>query len=188
MFKDYIIETERLIIRPYKLEDVEGTYEVVSEEDFFKYIPEKVPSLEDVRKIIQWSMDCSAKNTQEKIYKFNNVIIHKEHNKIIGYCGLGPDDLDLEEVEVYYGLSKKYRGIGLASEATSAIIKYGFETIKLKKIIALVDYRNLPSIKLEEKMGMKYHFKIGELSKGLEDFNGHCYYSLSLEKYIDNTL
>ncbi len=120
------------------MEDVDQIYEVVSEKDFYQYIPEEVPTRDGVLKIIEWSIEQNEKNTPEKIYKFNLSIIHKEDSKIIGYCGLGPDDLGMGETEIYYGVSSKYRKQGLALEAARATLKYGFEIIGLKKIIAFV--------------------------------------------------
>ncbi|NFF39701.1 GNAT family N-acetyltransferase [Clostridium argentinense] len=184
MFVDARIETNRLLIRPYSLEDAERIYQIVGEKNFYKYIPEDVPSLDEVKDIIKWSIDCCKKNTPDKIYKFNLAIIHKDDNKVIGYCGLGPDDLNLQEVELYYGLSNEYRSQGLASEAAYALVEYGFKVIKLKKIIGLVDAENTHSIKLVEKLGMKYHFKIKDLPKNLSYFENLSYYSILREEFI----
>lgn len=186
MFIDSRIETDRLVIRPYAIEDVDGIYEVVSENGFYQYIPEEIPSRDGVRQIIDWSIAQNRKNTPEKIYKFNLAIIHKEDKKIIGYCGLGPDDLGMGETEIYYGISSSYRKRGLAREAAHAALTYGFEVIGLKKIIAFADYRNLPSLKLLEKLGMKYHFRIGHLPEENKDFEGQCYYTISAEQFLDS--
>ena len=47
-------------------------------------------------------MEQNKKNLTDKIHKFTLAIIYKEHNKIIGYCGLGLDDLEMGEIEIYY--------------------------------------------------------------------------------------
>lgn len=184
MFEGARIETDRLLIRPYSLEDAERIFQIVGEENFYQYIPEDVPSLDEVKDIIKWSINCCKKNTPDKIYKFNLAIIHKGDNKVIGYCGLGPDDLDLQEVELYYGLSNEYRSQGLASEAAHALVAYGFKVIKLKKIIGLVDAQNTHSIKLVEKLGMRYHFKIKDLPKNLSYFENLSYYSVLREEFV----
>ncbi|CAM5209105.1 Ribosomal-protein-alanine N-acetyltransferase OS=Ureibacillus acetophenoni OX=614649 GN=SAMN05877842_11536 PE=4 SV=1 [Ureibacillus acetophenoni] len=184
MFINARIETDRLIIRPYQIDDLDQTYEVVSEKDFYQYIPEEIPDRDGVRKIIEWSMEQNKKNTTEKIYKFNLTIIHKEDYRVIGYCGLGPDDLGMGETEIYYGISSKYRKQGLALEAAKATMKYGFEVIGLKKIMAFADYRNLPSLKILENLGMQYHFRISHLKEDLSDFEGQCYYTITAEKYF----
>ncbi|TDL65045.1 N-acetyltransferase [Rhodococcus qingshengii] len=120
-------------------------------------------------------MERNKKNTHEKIYKFNLSIIHNEDNRIIGYCGLGPDDLKMGEIELYYGISSLYRKQALALVAARAIVQYGFEVIGLPKIIAFTDERNQPSIKTLVKLGMNYHFKIRNLLEDYKDFEGQCY-------------
>lgn len=183
MFINARIETNRLIIRPYCLNDIDEIYATVSEKDFYKYIPEEIPSQDGLKRIIEWSIEQNKKNTPDKIYKFNLAIIHKQDNKVIGYCGLGPDDLGMNEVELYYGISFNYRKQGLAFEAANATLKYGFGIIGLKKIIALADYRNLPSIKLLENLGMKYHFRISHLKEEHRDFEGQCYYTITAQQF-----
>jgi [ribosomal protein S5]-alanine N-acetyltransferase len=163
--------------------ETESIYTAVSEKNFYQYIPEEIPTREDVEKIIKWSMEQNKKNTHEKIYKFNLSIIHKEDNRIIGYCGLGPDDLKMGEIELYCGISSLYRKQGLAIEAARAIVQYGFEVIGLPKIIAFTDERNQPSIKILVKLGMNYHFKIRNLLEDYKDFEGQCYYTLIAEEY-----
>ena len=184
MFIDAVIDTERLVIRPYCLEDLDGLYLAVSEENFYQYIPEEIPTRNDVANIIKWSMEQNNKNTKDKIYKFNLAIFHKEDQRIIGYCGLGPDDLQMGEIEIYYGISSLYRKQGIAFEAARAVLQYGFEVIGLPKIVALADYRNEPSLKILEKLGMNYHFRIGNLPKALQGFEGQCYYTLLAENYF----
>lgn len=186
MFTNARIETNRLIIRPYSLENIDETYEVVSEKNFYQYIPEDIPSRDGVRQIIEWSIAQNKKNTREKIYKFNLAIIHKADNRVIGYCGLGPDDLGMGETEIYYGLSSKYRKQGLALEAARATLEYGFEVIQLQKIMAFAHYQNQPSLNLLEKLGLKYHFRISHLQEEHKDFEGQCYYSITAEEYRKN--
>ncbi|SOC24348.1 RimJ/RimL family protein N-acetyltransferase [Ureibacillus xyleni] len=184
MFLNAKIETDRLIIRPFCLEDLDELYSVVSEENFHEYIPEETPTRENLEKNIIWSMQQNKKNTQDKIYKFNLSIIHKKDQKLIGFCGLGPDDLNMGETEIYYGISSLYRKQGLAFEAAKATLQYGFEVIGLSKIIAFVDYRNEPSIGIVNNLGMKYHFRIGNLTEQYKDFEGQCYYTMLAEEYF----
>ncbi len=183
MFINAKIETIRLILRPYCLEDVDDIYTIVNENDFYQYIPEEVPTHEDVKKIIEWSIKQNQRNTADKIYKFTNAIIHKKDNKIIGYCGLGPDDLGMGQIELYYGISSEYRRLGLAREAARAIIKYGFEVIGLDRIVAFVHYENLSSLKLLESLGMSYHFRINNLDDENKNFDGHCYYTITKQQF-----
>ena len=77
-------------------------------------------------------------------------------------------------VEVLYALSKDYWGKGYATEGAYASLKYGFNVLKLDKIIGLTKLENKASIKVLEKIGLSYqgnkrvfgmecrYFEIGE--------------------------
>ncbi len=184
MFLDAVIETGRVLIRPFQAEDLNEMYAVVSEKDFFTYIPEKEPTLQDIAENISWSTVQNKKNTQKKIYKFNLSIIHKETQEFIGYCGLGPDDLQIGDIELYYGIGRKYQKQGLAFEACTALLKYSFETIGLTKIALYIDHRNEPSLKLAARLGATYRYKMVELKEEYKQFENYLYYTITDDDYF----
>ncbi|EON73078.1 GNAT family N-acetyltransferase [Lysinibacillus sphaericus] len=184
MFLNLHIETERLVIRPYALTDVDALYAVVSEPNFYQFIPEDIPSREEVQRIIQWSINCNQKNTPTHIHKLNLAIVEKESQTVIGFCGLGPDDVKQTEVEIYYGISEAYRGRGITSEATYALMDYAFKVIALPRIIAVVHSENLASICIIEKLGMSYEFTYNNLDPTLHDFEGLLNYTIDAETFL----
>ncbi|MGE6257984.1 GNAT family N-acetyltransferase [Heyndrickxia sporothermodurans] len=178
LFKNLSIETERLIIRPYQLEDTQDLFNAISDPHFYDYIPESPPSIKEVEDIIKWSMDCNNKNTIEKIYKLNLGIIFKETDCFIGFCGLGPYDLNPAKIEIYYGLNKDFRGKGLATEAAKALLDFGFSNLKLDEIVTTVFPQNVPSVRVLEKIGMTKQYSITNPPKGHNDFKGMDYYTI----------
>lgn len=183
MFLNLHIETERLIIRPYTLSDLDELYAVVSEPDFYQFIPEDVPNRDDIQRVIEWSIQCNQKNTPTKIHKLNLAIVDRESQTLIGYCGLGPDDVKETEIELYYGISEAYRGQGIASEATYALLKYAFNKIGLRKVIAVVHPGNVASIRIVDKLGMNYEYTYNNLNSELKDFEGLLHYSIVSEAF-----
>lgn len=183
MFLNLHIETERLIIRPYAFTDLDELYAVVSEPNFYRFIPEDVPSRDDVQQVIEWSIKCNLKNTPTKIHKLNLAIIEKQSQKLIGYCGLGPDDVKDTEIEIYYGISEAYRGRGITSEATKALMNYAFYKIGLSKIIAVVHPENVASLRIVDKLGMSYKYTYNNLNSELKDFEGLLHYSIDAKAY-----
>ena len=185
MFKDVRLETERLAVRPFELDDAAALHGIVSQEEVMKYLPEDVMSLEEVRHVISWLADCYQKNTPECILKFTLAIISKKDEKLIGWCGLGPLEFSPEEIEIFYGLSKDQWGKGIATEAARTVLRYGFETLKLDPIVAVTDPRNAASVKVIEKLGMIYRRKIENLPEKYSFYEGCLYHSLSREEYCD---
>src|SRR4029434_8746074 len=82
---------------------------------------------------------------------------HKPTGAFIGRCGLLPWTIDgVDEVEIAYLIAKPWQRQGLGSEAARALVRYGFETLWLKRLIALIDRENPSSIKTSEKAGLQF--------------------------------
>ncbi|HEY8804259.1 MAG TPA: GNAT family N-acetyltransferase [Clostridium sp.] len=184
MFKDININTVHLIIKPFCMDDIDGLYKIYSDEKVMAYIPEGVMSYEWVKDLIKWMVEyCYEKNTPENIIKFGVSVVDKEKKKVIGWCGLGSLDCNPEDIEIFYGLSSEYWGQGLATEAANAMLEYGFNTIGLKRIIAVVKPDNIASKKVIEKIGMKFEkiFKVDDIH--YSGYDGELYYALTNDEY-----
>jgi RimJ/RimL family protein N-acetyltransferase len=83
---------------------------------------------------------------------------------VIGFCGLKYLE-DLNAVDVGYRFLPEYWGRGLATEACLASVTFGFEVLKLDRIIGLVLPDNVASIRVLEKVGMR--------SAGEVTYDGH---------------
>ena len=110
------------------------------------------------------------------------VVIYKPDNQLIGHCGLRywPESSD---IEVLYALDKCYWGKGLATEGARASLRYGFEQLRLERIVAAALVDNQASRRVLEKIGMRYE----------QDFQFHGFdvasYGLSRADYqADDTL
>jgi ribosomal-protein-alanine N-acetyltransferase len=184
MFKNVRLETERLLVRAFELDDAPALHRIVSQEEVMRYLPEDVMSIEEVRHVISWLADCYQKNTPECILKFALAVVLKENEKLVGWCGLGPLEFSPEEIEIFYGLSKDQWGKGIATEAATTVLGYGFETLKLDQIVAVTDPRNAASVKVIAKLGMIYRKKVENLPEKYSSYEDCLYYSLSRDEYL----
>ena len=146
-----ILETKRLYLRPLELSDLDTLANIYSDEEVMRFIAsgKTISRANTEISITRW-------NEYETKHGFTNwAIIRKEDNAFIGKCGLShlPDNSD---VEISYILDEPYWGNGYASEIAEATLDYGFDKFVLKRIVALVYPQNNPSIKVLEKIGMKY--------------------------------
>ncbi len=79
--------------------------------------------------------------------------------------------------ELVYLLAKPYWGMGLATEAAKACLKYGFEELQLEQIIAVTRHENVASRRVLERIGMKHE-------KDVRLYDIDCvYYSISRKSY-----
>jgi ribosomal-protein-alanine N-acetyltransferase len=183
VFKDVCLETDRLFLRALRLDDAHAIHVLVADPNVMKYLPGDMMSLKQVTKAIAWLLDCYERNTPERIIKFTVAIMGKETGQVIGWCGLGPLDVSPEDVELFYGLSKAYWRKGLATEAASAMLEYGFGTIGLDKTVAVVGPENVASKRVIEKLGMVYEKTLRNVPKEHKSYEGDLYYSLTNEAW-----
>jgi len=188
VFEDMFLETDRLFLRPYTMDDLDQLHKVVSQKEVMKYLPEDVMSLQETKTTLTWIIECYGKNTPQHIVKFSAGVFHKEENRLIGWCGLGPLEFQPSEIEIYYGLSQDCWGQGFATEAAKALLDYGFGVIGLDKIVAIVMPENIASKRVIEKMGMIYQKQIKNLPEKHKAFEGDYYYSLTKEEYQSASL
>lgn len=148
-----ILETPRLILRHPELADLDRLYELYRDPDVTRYIPDAPRNFEETREELVWHMHGHPKYPELGLW----AAVHKATKQLIGRCGLLPWTIDGEnEVEVAYLLGKAYWGQGLGTEAAKAICDYGFEKLNLARLVCLIDRENLASIKVAEKIGMKF--------------------------------
>lgn len=147
----FILETDRLILRHQRLTDLDDLYAIYQDPDVVRYIPDHPRDYEETRLELEWHMNGHPVHPELGLW----ATIHKPTNRFIGRCGLLPWTIEgQDEVEVAYLLEKAYWGQGLATEAATAIARYGFEVLRLPRLIALVVPENTASAHVAEKIGM----------------------------------
>lgn len=155
-----ILETERLIVRHLRPDDLDEMYTICSDPELMRQVGNGQPlAKESVQRWIEKSLD----NYERQGFGCSAVISKSDHS-FIGYCGLVYGHAD-DEPEIIYVLKKEYWGQGIATEVARAMIDYGFTKHKLKRILATIDPENLASIKIVEKTGMKFQ------ERGLDENN-----------------
>jgi RimJ/RimL family protein N-acetyltransferase len=167
-----IIETERLLIRPFKMEDIEPSYDMNLDTEVSKYTGDGgiVSKKEIERRIVE-----NVFGDYEK-YGFGRLAVElKGENKFIGFTGLKYLE-DMDEVDLGYRFMKKYWGKGIATESAQACVNLGFNTLELKRMIAMVLPENIDSIRVLEKLNFEYEKDI------IEDNQLAKIYSLSKVK------
>ena len=147
-----ILETDRLLLREYVEEDAEAFFELNSDPQVLRFVPDKaLPNVEQARQIL---IDHPIADYQKHGFGRGACIL-KSTGENIGFAGLKYLE-ELGEVDVAYRLMPAYWGQGLATEAALASVRYGFADLGLKRIIGLVMPENIASIRVLEKTGLRF--------------------------------
>jgi Acetyltransferases, including N-acetylases of ribosomal proteins len=184
MVKDLKIETDRLIIRAYKEEDMMECFQLMQDKELFTYLDMEVMSLEEYKKLFKWLISCYNVGF-DRDFKYSFNIVLKETGEHIGWCGIGGSNINHSIKEIYYLIGRKYWRNGYAKEASKALLDYGFKVMDLEEITAMVDPENIASKKVIENMGLKYKKIVNGLPEKLNHFNGHLFYSLLRREYFN---
>jgi RimJ/RimL family protein N-acetyltransferase len=148
-----VLETQRLLLRHFVMDDLDNLFAFYSDPDVIKYIPDAPRTYEETKEELEWFMNGHPKFPELGLW----ATIYKETGQLIGRCGLIPWTIDgQEEVEVAFALSKAYWGQGLATEVAQALVQYGFERLQLSRLICLIDHDNQASINVATKIGMTF--------------------------------
>jgi ribosomal-protein-alanine N-acetyltransferase len=145
-----VIETERLYLREMTVEDAENLYLLNLDTEVIKYTGDK--SFENIEnaKIFLQKYDHYEK------YGFGRwAVLHKENHDFLGWCGL-KYTVELDEVDIGFRFLKQHWNKGYATESARAALNFGFDKYELTTIVGRAMLENLASIKVLEKLGLKY--------------------------------
>jgi len=147
-----ILETERLVLREFSIDDAEFILTLLNTPAWIEYIGDKnVRTLEDAVNYLE--------NGPIKSYKENGFGLWltslKNNNTPIGMCGLVNRD-SLKDIDIGFALLPEYSRLGYAYEIANATINYATHILQINKVVAITDSNNIPSIKLLNKLGLQF--------------------------------
>ncbi|MBU0693024.1 GNAT family N-acetyltransferase [bacterium] len=186
MLDHFRLETDRLLLRRFTMDDAAEYHEIVRHEAVVRNVNSTTKNMEEVREALTALMEKYKRKITVQAEKFSVAVVWKENNRVIGWCGLAPMLVDPADVELYYGLHPDYWNQGIATEAAAAMLRFGFEELKLPRIVGITLPHNKPSARVLEKIGLIYRWTIHDLPKELNYFEGCSYFSLSKNDYIQN--
>ncbi|MBR5227677.1 MAG: GNAT family N-acetyltransferase [Clostridia bacterium] len=146
-----IIISERTVLRPFSLNDMDALYRMSMEEDIKKYTDILVTDKRSLKKKI------NVYKSSDFVNEFCFVIVEKASKEVIGcFCGIA---IVPKIIEVICCLTKDKRGQGFMQEAIIAFCKQVDRCFVLK---FTVSNKNKSAERFVKKLGAKYDFSIGE--------------------------
>ncbi|WP_338090760.1 GNAT family protein [Planosporangium thailandense] len=162
----YPVRTERLLLRPLTVDDVDALLAYRSRPDVCRYVPFEPMT----REVIDQRLATAWANTE---------LTDEGQALTLGIQLAGTGDLVGDVVlfwhsrehgggEIGWVVNPDFGGHGYATEAAHALLRLGFDELGLHRIIARIDERNEPSAKLAQRLGMRQEARLvhNELFKG----------------------
>ena len=140
------LKTERLLLRPFELSDIDAVLEYASDPQWATYHPGPYN-----RKRAEYMVAYAVSTPPDKGTVF--AIVYD--GRVKGLVSLIVDHEDrIRKAELGYDLARDVWGRGLATEAATAVCDWGFREYALAKIFAGADARNSRSLRVMKKLGM----------------------------------
>lgn len=148
-----VIETDRLILRPWQEDDAEALYRYASDPR--------------VSELALWPCHTSVEMSRQVIKDFfmqapyTYAIVLKDSNEPVGSIGLVPQgsehfDIQTNEREIGYWIGYPHWGKGLTTEALNALIDFCRHTLQLQSLLITADAKNRASHRVAEKCNFKH--------------------------------
>lgn len=153
-----LFESDRLLIRPWQpRQDAPQALAIYGDPEVMRFIGQgkTQPNVEAMRKTLQKRLDLHA--------SLNNgtgtwAVVERETSQIIGAILLVqlPDNTGklTRDCEIGWHFRRSSWGQGYATEAATAIIEYGFRTLQLPVLYAIVNPKNMRSVRVTQRLGM----------------------------------
>jgi len=152
MKKPIKIETKRLILRDFVPADWLAAHQWGSDPQVVRFMPWGPNSSAQTKAYVRLVRRLSRLKPRTK---FELGVVLKSENRLIGGCGIRIQNQVFMEGDLGYVFHRSYWGRGYATEATKAIIDFGFSKLKMHRIWATCDPSNKASARVLEKAGMK---------------------------------
>jgi RimJ/RimL family protein N-acetyltransferase len=180
MVKPIEIRTERLLLRPFRMSDVDDWLEITADQDWARYQINILPvplSRKQAEELTAMFSDTAA---WEKIGLLQIFAIVLD-DKVIGEIALNrrEDDRPNERVEIGYSLIRRHWNQGLMTEAARAVMDWAFQNYSFNRLYALCDPRNTGSWRVMEKLGMKREGLLRSHLKWNGEFRDQLFYGIS---------
>ena len=143
------IETERLLLRMIRADDLDDLASLLSDPDVVKYVGDGHPA----------SREEAARALESIIKHWDThgfgrwAVTDKSSGEFIGFGGLRSL---YGTPEIVYHLAKAYWGKGYASEMARAALRFGFQERGFERIVAIIKPQNTASIRVIDRAGLRF--------------------------------
>lgn len=145
-----LIETERLFFRPLTQADADALHGLWTDAGVREHL---------------WDGEIIAREKTEEVVRRSRelfetaglglwAVLPRAGEALAGFCGYWYFR-DPPELELLYGIAVERWGMGLATEAARAMLRYGFEVLGFEHVAASTDAANTASVRVLEKLGMR---------------------------------
>ncbi len=153
------LHTPRLLLREFVTGDWPAVLAYQRDLRYLRYYQWTDRTAGDAQRFVQMFIEHQ---TEQPRRKFQLAVVLKSSGQLIGNCGIRRTSADAREADIGYELAPDHWGHGYATEAARAIVRFGFEELKVHRIWAWCIADNAASSHVLEKIGLKLEGRLRE--------------------------
>lgn len=172
-----ILQTEHLILRPFRMEDAEPMYRNwASDSEVTKFLT--WPAHKDVSVTVATMSHWVPKYSDRSFYQWA-ITLNNHNDEPIGSISIVNEiDPVIGDAEIGYCIGKTWWHQGITSEALKAVIEFLFDEVGVNKVSARHDVNNPNSGKVMQKCGLHYEGTLRQSSKNNQGVCDICCYGV----------
>lgn len=169
------IETERLLIRPFVPGDLNDAYRIIDCDCFGSRSPDDGEAQRRRQEWLEWNILGYEQQARLGHPPYGERAVMLKSGALVGVCGLVPSfgpfrrlldgdegcTLNSPEVGLFYAIASAHRRQGLAREAAAALVRFAFETLQARRIVATTERTNAASLAVMRRLGMTIYTNTG---------------------------
>ncbi len=160
----WLFETDRLVLRPWDRQiDLEDAFRIYSDPEIVRHIGGEARRIKSREEMLV-RLDSIMKVRTDGLGRW--AMERKSDRRVVGTIILQHVQEGyaepLEEIEIGWHLARDAWGQGYASEAARALLRHGFEDLRITEILAVLGKENVASARVAQRIGMK---RIGETDR-----------------------
>ena len=160
------IETERLLLRPYRPQDYAALFAMQSRPDVARYLYWEPRTAEEVRGSLEkkiWATEIAGEGDVLAL-----AAVLRETGQVVGDFVLWLASAEHQQGEIGYIIHPDHKGNGYATEGARALLRVAFRDLGVHRVVGKIDSRNAASARVLEHLGMRReaHLVENEFVKG----------------------
>ena len=148
-----MIETERLLLRPFRMDDLDGLARILGDREVMRYLDlVGVASREWTEAWLEKHVALYERQGYGRV-----AVVECSSGRLVGRTGVARYEIaGRDELELGYTIERTSWGKGYATEAAGAYVRHAFDELGLPRIVSLIMAGHAASVRVAEKIGMSY--------------------------------
>jgi RimJ/RimL family protein N-acetyltransferase len=178
------VDTHRMRLRPYRLDDLDAFADLHGRDDVARYLPWVTRDAAASEAALHRHLGMRLDQDGDGVTLAG---IHRDSGRLVGEFVLFLRSIEHRGGEVGYVLHPDFQGQGLATEGALVMLELGFERLRMHRIIARIDARNEPSARVLSRLRMRKeaHLVQNELFKG--EWSDEADYAMLASEWSSST-